>query len=151
MINLRYFPVFIYLLLLMAGCGSGSGNTNPNSSESLNSNNPPSLTVNQDYNVPENSSLVGEVAYSDLDGDEVNLSVEGIDSESFYIDETSQLRFNFSPDYENAKDSNGDNYFEIEIVASDGEDNDSISILVAIINLRENKFDELAIENLKME
>jgi len=151
MINLRYFPVFIYLLLLMAGCGSGSGNTNPNSSESLNSNNPPSLTVNQDYNVPENSSLVGEVAYSDLDGDEVNLSVEGIDSESFYIDETSQLRFNFSPDYENAKDINGDNYFEIEIVASDGEDNDSKSILVAIINLRENKFDELAIENLKME
>jgi len=151
MINLRYFPVFIYLLLLMAGCGSGSGNTNPNSSESLNSNNPPSLTVNQDYDVPENSSLVGEVAYSDLDGDEVNLSVEGIDSESFYIDETSQLRFNFSPDYENAKDINGDNYFEIEIVASDGEDNDSKSILVAIINLRENKFDELAIENLKME
>lgn len=151
MINLRYFPVFIYLLLLMAGCGSGSGNTNPNSSESLNSNNPPSLTLNQDYNVPENSSLVGEVAYSDLDGDEVNLSVEGIDSESFYIDETSQLRFNFSPDYENAKDINGDNYFEIEIVASDGEDNDSKSILVAIINLRENKFDELAIENLKME
>ena len=135
----------------MAGCGSGSGNTNPNSSESLNSNNPPSLTLNQDYNVPENSSLVGEVAYSDLDGDEVNLSVEGIDSESFYIDETSQLRFNFSPDYENAKDINGDNYFEIEIVASDGEDNDSKSILVAIINLRENKFDELAIENLKME
>ena len=44
-----------------------------------------------------------------------------------------------------------DNYFEIEIVASDGEDNDSKSILVAIINLRENKFDELAIENLKME
>ena len=151
MINLRYFPVFIYLLLLMAGCGSGSGNTNPNSSESLNSNHPPSLTLNQDYNVPENSSLVGEVAYSDLDGDEVNLSVEGIDSESFYIDETSQLRFNFSPDYENAKDSYGDNYFEIEIVASDGEDNDSKSILVAIINLRENKFDELAIENLKME
>ena len=151
MINLRYFPVFIYLLLLMAGCGSGSGNTNPNSSESLNSNNPPSLTLNQDYNVPENSSLVGEVTYSDLDGDEVNLSVEGIDSESFYINETSQLRFNFSPDYENAKDINGDNYFEIEIVASDGEDNDSKSILVAIINLRENKFDELAIENLKME
>lgn len=151
MINLRYFLVFIYLLLLMAGCGSGSGNTNPNSSESLNSNNPPSLILNEDYTVPENSSLVGEVAYSDLDGDEVSLSVEGTDREFFYIDEINQLRFNFSPDYENAKDTNGDNYFEIEIIASDGEENDSKSILVAIVNLRENKFDELAIDNLKME
>ena len=147
MIDLRYFPVIIYLLLLMAGCG----NSNPNSSESLNSNNPPSLVLNQDYNVTENSSLVGEVAYPDLDDDEVSLSVDGTDKEFFYIDEMNQLRFNFGPDYENAKDTNGDNYFEIEIIASDGQGNDSKSILVAIVNLRENKFDELAIENLKME
>ena len=39
----------------------------------------------------------------------------------------------------------------IEIIASDGKDNDRQSLLVGILNLPENKFDELAIENLKME
>lgn len=159
MINQRYFPLFIYLLLLVAGCGGGSGDANPNSSGSSNdnnpppasANNPPSLTLNQAYNVPENTSLVGEVAFSDVDGDEVSLSIEGADSASFYIDASNQLRFIFSPDYEDAKDINGDNSFEIEIIASDGEANDRKSVLVGILDLPENKFDELAIENLKME
>ena len=159
MINQRYFPLFIYLLLVVAGCGGGSGDANPNSSGSSDGNNPPpasinnppSLTLNETYNVPENTSLVGEVVFSDVDGDEVSLSIEGADSESFYIDASNRLRFIFSPDYENAKDNNNDNFFEIAIIASDAEDNDRKPLLVGIPDLRENKFDELAIENLKME
>ena len=110
-----------------------------------------SLTLSQALNVAENASLVGEIAFSDADGDAVSLSIEGIDSESFYIDASNQLRFIFSPDFEDAKDIDGDNFFEIEIIASDGKDNDRQSVLVGILNLPENKFDELAIENLKME
>ena len=159
MINLRYFPLFIYLLLLVAGCGGGSGDGNSSSNGSSNGNNPPpasvnnppSLTLSQALNVAENASLVGEIAFSDADGDAVSLSIEGVDSESFYIDASNQLRFIFSPDYEDAKDIGGDNFFEIEIIASDGKDNDRQSVLVGILNLPENKFDELAIENLKME
>jgi hypothetical protein len=107
--------------------------------------------LSQALNVAENASLVGEIAFSDADGDAVSLSIEGVDSESFYIDASNQLRFIFSPDYEDAKDIDGDNFFEIEIIASDGKDNDRQSLLVGILNLPENKFDELAIENLKME
>ena len=159
MINLRYFPLFIYLLLLVAGCGGGSGDGNSSSNGSSNGNNPPpasvnnppSLTLSQAYNVAENASLVGEIVFSDADGDAVSLSIEGVDSESFYIDASNQLRFIFSPDYEDAKDIDVDNFFEIEIIASDGKDNDRQSLLVGILNLPENKFDELAIENLRME
>ncbi|MBT3563279.1 MAG: hypothetical protein HN493_04995, partial [Gammaproteobacteria bacterium] len=116
MINLRYFPLFIYLLLLVAGCGGGSGDGNSISNGSSNGNNPPpasvnnppSLTLSQAYNVAENASLVGEIVFSDADGDAVSLSIEGVDSESFYIDASNQLRFIFSPDYEDAKDIDGD-------------------------------------------
>ncbi len=135
----------------MTGCGGGSGDANPNQSPPPSPNNPPSLSLNQAYIIAENSSLVAQIAFSDLDDDDISLSVGGVDGESFYINATNQLRFKFGPDFENAQDIDGDNNFEIEITASDGTDNVSRAIVIEISNQNENKFDELEIDNLEME
>ena len=103
--------------------------------------NPPVITSNGgsdsvNINVNENSTAVTTVTATDADGNQVTYSLDGADKNKFTINSTTGvLSFVTAPDYDNPGDANGDNSYEVVVVASDGEFNDTQSITVNVQNV----------------
>ena len=69
---------------------------------------------------------------SDLDGDVLNYTIGGIDSEDFTIDpSTEAVSINSSPDYESQSS------YEFTVTASDGELSDSVAVTLSVNDLNE--------------
>ena len=89
----------------------------------------PDLGPDAAVSVPENTSdVVYVAAATDADdSDTVSYAITGgADSDKFTIDpHTGEVTFNQAPDYDIASDADGDNTYEIEIVATDGAGNES--------------------------
>ena len=74
------------------------------------------------------TGAVGEYSASDPEESSVTLSLAGTDLDSFELSGSSgscgsdscELRFSRTPDYESAADSGGDNEYEVEVQAWDG-------------------------------
>jgi VCBS repeat-containing protein len=73
------------------------------------------------FEVTENTAQVVQVAASDPEGDRLLYDVTGVDGAAFTFDEAGNLVFKEAPDYEAPGDENGDNSYEIEISAGDGD------------------------------
>ena len=75
------------------------------------------------FNALENHSETGYTpAASDADGDTITFTINGgADANKFELDAvTGALKFRTAPDYESPADSDGDNVYEVQIEASDG-------------------------------
>ena len=84
------------------------------------------------------SSTIYTAAASDADGDSLAYSLAGTDSSLFAIDSASgELSFATPPDFEGAEDSNNDNSYELEIVASDGEQSAALALQVSVTDLND--------------
>ena len=67
----------------------------------------------EEFNIPRD--------VSDEDGDEISFSLAGIDASLFVFDDSSKiLSFITAPDFENPIDSNQDNIYKVNIIATDG-------------------------------
>ena len=67
----------------------------------------------EEFNIPRD--------VSDEDGDEISFSLTGIDASLFVFDNSSKiLSFITAPDFENPIDSNQDNIYKVNIIATDG-------------------------------
>lgn len=78
---------------------------------------PPGISNNS---VPENSQTVGTLMSSDPNGEAVSYSIQGgADAALFVILNGDTLAFVTPPDFENPTDQNGDNIYEVSLVASD--------------------------------
>ena len=76
-------------------------------------------------------------AASDVDQDPLTYYLDGADSADFDLDASTRvLRFVANPDYENPTDADGDNVYQLSVVASDGalEASQVITIAVADLN-----------------
>ena len=83
-------------------------------------NDAPVLTSNTLFSVSENTTAVGTFAGEDPDGDTLTYSLEGTDSDLFNINtSTGEVVFASAPDFETPLDSDGDNAYEITVVATD--------------------------------
>ena len=75
--------------------------------------------------VPENvdGTIYTAVASDeDIDGDPLQYILGGADAALFYLDpDTGELSFLVPPDFETPLDEGGDNIYDVEIIASDGE------------------------------
>ena len=87
----------------------------------------------------ENTSTVATVASSDPEGTARTYSISGgTDAAKFTINAaTGALSFIAAPNYEAPADSNGDNVYQVVVVASDGSLNDSQTISVTVGNVNE--------------
>lgn len=87
----------------------------------------------------ENDSSVTTVAAVDPDGAPVTYAIlSGGDSALFAIDAaTGLLTFRASPNFEAPGDSNGDNVYELVVMATDGHWSDTQTLSVAVGNLNE--------------
>jgi hypothetical protein len=74
----------------------------------------------------------------DADGDLVSYSISGVDAERFNIDaSTGHITFKNLPDFENRKDANRDNVFDIVVTASDGSLSTDQSVFISLQNVLE--------------
>ena len=84
---------------------------------------PPRITSADTVEVPERTTSAVAVTASDPDEDTLSFHIAGgADQGAFSIDAISgALRFVKAPDFENPGDANGDNVYEVQVVASDGQ------------------------------
>ena len=102
-------------------------------------NNPPEFVSAGFVEVAENPEVAVYIAEAqDPDGDTVTYEITGgADQYLFSIDpETGEVYFNDVLDYENPQDAEGDNFYEIEITASDGySETDPHSVVIQVTDL----------------
>ena len=129
----------IYSFAVVANDGSLSA-TSPNvliSINNLNDNAPTFVDLSTSVEVTNGQTNVFDITTNDADGDDVTLSKAGTDSSVFTISDSGNLSFTSAPDFANPADSDGDNVYKLNIVASDGSfttSSDEISITVLEVN-----------------
>ncbi len=129
----------IYSFAVVANDGSLSA-TSPNvlvSINNLNDNAPTFVDLSTSVEVTNGQTNVFDITTNDADGDDVTLSKAGTDSSVFTISDSGSLSFTSAPDFANPADSDGDNVYKLNIVASDGSfttSSDEISITVLEVN-----------------
>ncbi|MEM1221830.1 MAG: cadherin domain-containing protein [Verrucomicrobiota bacterium] len=87
--------------------------------------------------VDENTTFVGTVVAGDPDGDTVSFSLSGDDAGLFSLDaNTGELTFKNAPDFENPEDIDGDNAYELTLVAKDPAQNtSSLEVVITVSNV----------------
>lgn len=122
------------LALLAAACGaSGSGEPAPppNSAPTLAA---PAAVIEVDENETETGYFPNP---SDVDGDEVTLTIGGPDGDLFEINADGQLVLTAAPDFEAPADANADNFYSFTLTASDGEASTSVQGDVQVFDVAE--------------
>ncbi len=94
-------------------------------------NDAPSIDIASTLQVAENQTTVTTVSVSDVDGDELTLTLGGTDADSFNLSNDNVLTFKEAPDYETK------NSYSINILVSDGVDDARQSITVNILDINE--------------
>lgn len=100
----------------------------------------PVLMSQSNFAVAENTANVGSIVASDADGDDVSYAITGgADAGAFEIDaQSGALRFADAPDFEAPADADGDNIFDVEVTADDGNGgSDSANIFVSVTNVED--------------
>ncbi len=122
--------------LLLSSCGDGS--RGESAIPEINQNTAPDFIGIIDYAVDENSSDVATFKATDAEGDNITYSISGDDASLLSIESSSGvLSFQSSPDFENPRDSNIDNIYQVTIVASDGQLSTSLGITISVNDVLE--------------
>jgi len=109
-----------------------------------NTNDAPVITSSASVSLPENTTAVTTVIASDLDGDTVSYRISGgADAALFAINSsTGELTFISAPNYEAPADSDGNNLYEIEVTASDGNGGSDVrQLTITVTNVNETPID----------
>lgn len=95
----------------------------------------PVITSGTFASVDENSTAIFyQARATDIEGGTISFDVAGADAALFTIDRlTGELRFATPADAEAPADANSDGFYEIEIVASDGEDETRQTLTIQVI------------------
>ena len=107
----------------------------------------PTITNAADVPVSENvTGPIADIDAVDPDDDPVTFSLAGPDADDFSIDPTNgELSFVGSPDFENPTDADGDNTYDVQVVATDPgglTDVEDVSVTVADVNEAPNAEDD---------
>ena len=94
-------------------------------------NDSPSIDIASTILVPENQLTVATVSVSDIDGDDLILSLGGVDEDSFSLSNENILTFKEAPNYE-VKDS-----YSLDIFLTDNEDTITKSVQIIIDDVQE--------------
>ena len=129
----------IYEIVVVATDGEGLATEQNVSVVVFNVNEAPVLTADSAVSVVENTTAVGTFNGVDVDGDALTYSLVGVDAGLFTINSsTGEVTFATAPNFETPLDSNGDNVYEINVVATDdGGLVDEQDVTVTVINANE--------------
>ena len=103
-----------------------------------NVNEPVTITGSTSVTYAENDTTVLAV-YSATDPEGSSITWEVVDTDAAWISisELGELSFNLPPDYENPKDANKDNVYELTVAASDGDLTSALDVEVTVTNVTE--------------
>jgi hypothetical protein len=99
----------------------------------------------------ENRAEIGSIIFSDPDGDPLTLTISGEDGSLIVISSGELLSFIAAPDFELPKDSNEDNFYEFRITVSDGNLSASQDFEIRILDVEEQKWDQVLYDEGKLE
>ncbi|MDA9000563.1 Ig-like domain-containing protein [Gammaproteobacteria bacterium] len=92
----------------------------------------PSINAASIYKVDENQKSVATIAITDVDGDELSLTMSGADADSFNLSSANILTFKTAPDFE-TKDS-----YSIKLTLTDGIETVEKTITINITDVNES-------------
>jgi len=92
----------------------------------------PSINAASVYKVDENQTSVATIAITDVDGDELSLTMSGADADSFNLSSANILTFKTAPDFE-TKDS-----YSIKLTLTDGIETVEKTITINITDVNES-------------
>ena len=104
-------------------------------------NNPPVVTTTSPITVQENQTTVATLEATDSDDDPITRwsIFGGADHALFNLNNDGELSFKSAPDYENPKDVDRNNSYEIVVTASDGtDDSAALPITVNVTDVNES-------------
>ena len=92
---------------------------------------------------PSNHTII-DFNVTDLDEDNVEIEIFGGNDQSYFALDGSQLIFSSAdpafPDFENADDTNGDNEYEVELLFSDGNPSNNVSLFLRVKIMDANEY-----------
>ena len=108
--------------------------------QDLNDNSPSFGSASDSIQVAENiSASIYTASATDLDAsDTLSYSLSGADSSRFSIDSGGDLSFQQAPDFETPQDQGGDNFYALDIIASDGTNSATLALTIEVTNLNDN-------------
>lgn len=123
----------VALLALLHGCGSSGGGPAPVDQ-------PPTFTSAANVSFQEQSNAtVYQATASDPEGKPVTFSITGgADAALFSLTADGKLTFKALPDFEAPTDANTDNIYQIQIAASDGGNQATLTLSVQVMNIFES-------------
>lgn len=127
-------------LLLVAACSSGGdGGPSPTPTPTPPSGNTaPAFTSAATANVPENTLLAYQAAATDAEGNPITFSIAGgADAARFTITNAGALSFAANPSFESPRDTDGNNVYQVQLRASDGNLASTLDVAVTITDTRE--------------
>ena len=131
-------PTYQIVVLLMAAsglsaCGGGGGGL---ASELQVTNRAPVFDqASYALSIQENTdTVISGISVSDPDADPITLSVSGTDEDAFSVTSIGSLAFVAPPDFEAPADSDGNNEYNITLLASDGTLTTSVSVVITVTN-----------------
>ena len=136
--------LLVSLAFILAACG-GSGSSGGTPVSLLPppfTNSAPVFSSAASVMVPENTLTdFYTVTAADADGDAVNITITGgADIEQFEFTSTGTLSFKTPPNFENPTDSNGDNVYDVEFTATDGNGGSAVlSLSVTVTDEADEK------------
>jgi len=140
--------IIIIILLTVASCGGGGGGGGDSSTGGTGgtggtqpSNQPPSLTVNNQIEILEGSVAVATATATDPEGQTLTFSLNPTaDRDLFIISAGGVISFRTAPDYEIPADADDDNSYELTVVVTDSQNaGDSEDIVVTVTDAIEGR------------
>ena len=96
-------------------------------------NDAPSIDIASTIQTPENRTSIATISISDVDEDDLTLSMSGTDADVFNLSSDQVLSFKNAPDYETDKKSYG-----ITFTLTDGEETVSKDVTINVTNVNDN-------------
>ena len=95
-------------------------------------------TWDRSQGVPGNSEIiVATYAASDPERETINWDLSGNDDDKLAITDAGVLTFNTIPNFESAADHTTDNIYEVTVIASDGENEETQAVRITVTNVNE--------------
>ena len=117
----------------LAACGGGGGGSTV--APEVSNRAPVFDQASYELTIQENTgTIVSGISFSDPDGDPVTLSISGTDSQVLSVTSVGSLAFIAPPDFEAPADSDENNRYDIDLLASDGLLTTSVPVAITVTN-----------------
>lgn len=117
----------------LGACGGGGGGST--AAPEVTNRAPVFEQASYELTIQENTgTIVSGISFSDPDGDPITLSISGTDSEAFSVTSVGSLAFIAPPDFEAPADSDENNQYDIDVVASDGQLTTFVPVAITVTN-----------------